>query len=152
MAFDGAAGWSRAANLVYRAHGLLGTSFVFWPFDRGHAQYAGMASGFGVEAVGGGPGRAWTVPVEAFYFVRSSRSTRVGVRGGPRFTVAGADWPLGWTAVAAFIWRQAIGASAGFAPRDFDVEVGAHPLAGATFLGVSIGVALNNERGLRRDW
>jgi hypothetical protein len=147
---DGALG-AAAGDLVYDAHVRLGTEVDAYPFHggSGEAQRLGVVAGFGLDAIGSRIPRAWTVPVDAYWFVRSSEGTRVGVIAGPRFAVAGADRGFGWRAGVDFAWRDVWDHSPSFGPRDIHIRVSMESFADVIYGGVSLSVA---SRRVLESW
>jgi hypothetical protein len=151
LRLDGGVGWTRGEGLAYAAHARLGLTWIFWPVN-GHAHHAGLVGGFGADALGDLVPRAWTVPLEAFYYVRTSQRTRMGLLGGPTFAVVGAERPLGWSGALDLVWREALGHEWRFAPRDLDLALAVHRLSRMTFVGVSVGVTGRDRYGEGTKW
>jgi hypothetical protein len=138
---DGAVGAS-AGDLVYDAHLRLGTEVNAYPFHGGNGQpqRIGAVAGFGLDAIGSRIPQAWTVPIDAYWFVRSSPRTRVGVIAGPRFAVAGADRGTGWRVSVDFAWRDIWQSSPAFGARDIHVRAAIESFADVTYAGLALSI------------
>jgi len=94
VALDGQVGIDSSARVPYAASARAGAE-VRWL----HAHRVGLLAGVRVDADGSRVPRAWTVPIDAYWYVPwLGGGVRAGLVGGVRVQVAGADRPLGWTA------------------------------------------------------
>ncbi len=149
---DAGLGGADEGSVAYDVHARAGSWVVFYPGHDGHGHLIGLLGGIGIDGVGDPIPAAWTAPVDAFYYVNPAAPIRVGLIGGPRFTVAG-DRPLGWSAGVHVVWREALtpgqdsDEGTPFGPRDLHFEVDAEGLAGAVFLGLSVGVGTRARYG-----
>jgi hypothetical protein len=150
LGIDGAVGPS-SEGLAYEAHVRLGSEATMYPFDNGHGQRIGFSAGFGVDAVGSRIERAWTVPVDVYWYVRASRDARVGVVAGPRFAVAG-DRDIGGRVGLDFVLRDVWDINHPLAPRDIHVRAGAEQMGDVTFVGVSLAIATRGRFGFHSGW
>jgi hypothetical protein len=155
LGLSGGVGWADRDHLAYDAHLLLG-SYVNFQFPGGTKHLLGFTAGLGVDAVGDRIARAWTVPIDAFYYVgkASGGRARVGAVGGPRFNLGGRpgggsdnETHFGWRAGVAIVSRDVWDSSNRFAPRDIHVELAVERVADATFVGLSLSIATRSAFG-----
>ena len=140
---DGSVGSSSDGDLAYDAHLRIGTGFA--PMLR-FLFHAGITAGVGIDAVGERIARAWTVPVEAFWYVQSSEVTRLGVFGGPTFAID-TDRSRGWSAGLDFVWTRDYEGKGALAPRTIHVGLAAQEIADATFVGLAVSFATRSILG-----
>lgn len=139
VALDAGIGWGSGDQTAYNAHARFGTAGTMH-FGSGYGHRIGWSAGIGLDAVGDRVPRAWTVPLDGFYFVRASAATRLGLLTGPRFGLT-ADRGFGWAAKVQVIWRHVFTHPHWSSPRDLHFEIGVQSAADTTFIGIAIGVA-----------
>lgn len=141
VGLTGGVGWAEGGHLAYDAHAQLGTQVGFRSRKLSH--HTGVVAGVGLDAIGDLVERAWTVPVDGFYYVGkpAEGSLRFGVTGGPRFAFAGADRGVGWHGGVAVIARDVWGSGAARALRDVRLELAFDRLADVSMLGLSLTLA-----------
>jgi hypothetical protein len=151
LGLDGAIGWASGGDLAYDAHLTLGSQVGFWlPGTRGK-HLVGATAGIGVDAIGDRIPRAWTIPIDTYWYVQSARRVRLGVIAGPRFAIAGADRRIGWRAAIDLVRRDLIDSQHALAPRDVHVQLGVERVADATFVNVSVGATARSRFGYWSD-
>lgn len=110
-----------------------------------HTQLMGISSGVTLDGAGERIPEAWTIPIDAYLYVRTSDRTSLGPIGGVRWAFAGADRALGWRAGLDLI---VAGVGSGISlrdPRNVHISVDVQRLAGATFLGLTVGIEDSNR-------
>ncbi|HET7504980.1 MAG TPA: hypothetical protein VFK02_28345 [Kofleriaceae bacterium] len=164
LGLDGAAGWAAGGQLAYDAHLTVGSQAVFYWMTHGSGtpQLLGATAGIGIDAIGDRVPRAWTIPVDVYWYRRlalwwndPTRGTpdrvRFGLIAGPRFAIAGADRRLGWRAAVDIVLRNLIDTEYALAPRDAHVELGVERVADAIFVNIALGIRARSRFGLWAD-
>lgn len=162
VALDGGVGIAASGDVAYAASLRLGTE-MRWSAGEltGHCspcvmQRTGILAGLRVDADGDRIARAYTIPLDAYEYYPVASRFSIGLRGGLRFAVAGADRALGWAAGVDFVGQGVFSAGAhhSTSPRNVHVLVGATKLADVTFVGLTLGVSSADryERRERELW
>jgi len=145
----GRVGWVSGDRTAYAIAARIGTEGRAYPFsdcEHGcHAHIIGLSTGVALDGAGDRIPRAWTIPVDGYWYVRSSARTRLGPVGGVSWAFAGADRGLGWRAGIDLIVRDVRRGHGALGPRHVHVGADVRRIAGATFLGVTVGVAGTNR-------
>jgi hypothetical protein len=139
LGIDGAIGQS-SDGLAYDAHVRLGTEMTLNSSGYGDGHKLGAIAGFGLDAVGTRIERAWTVPIDVYCSVITSRRTRLNVVAGPRVAVAG-ERDIGGRVGVDVVLRDVWDSEHPLAPRDIHVRAGVEPMAEVTFIGISLSIA-----------
>jgi len=111
----------------------------------------GLSAGVALDRAGDRIPRAWTVPVDAYWYWPTDtllgHHRKLGTVGGVSWTLSGADRGFGWRAGLDLSVRGGVesilGASRGSGALDFPhlhVGAGVQRLAGHTFLGLTVGI------------
>ena len=144
-------GWISGKQTAYALAARIGTSTMFYPCSwyggSCSATISGLSAGVALDGAGDRIPRAWTVPIEAYWYAGTSNRTRLGPVGGVSWAFAGADRGFGWRAGLDFI----MDIGGGHTALDVHhVHVGAdvQRLAGATFVGITVGLAGMNRHDL----
>ncbi len=147
IALDGGVGLAASGEIPYAASLRMGTEM-----KRSGGMRTGVLAGIRVDADGDRIPRAYTIPLDAYAYYPVAPHVAVGLRGGLRFAVAGADRAFGWTAGVDVIGEGVFHAVdlARTSPRDVHVLIGATRLADITFVGLTIGVS-GTDRYERRE-
>ncbi len=140
---DGAVGLTSGDHAAYDAMAKLGSEVRFAP----HV----WAIEVGIEADAYGPAipRAWSVPIELAYRFAGKRNVE-GIHGGPRFALGGTRG-TGWNLGLDYRRKDALGSDGRFQPRDLVLSIDATNVAGATYLGLSLGVGNTRSHGWWED-
>jgi hypothetical protein len=128
---------------AYALAARIGTAAKFGP--PWSAMIGGLSAGVALDGAGDRIARAWTIPIEVYWYAGTSNRTRLGPVGGVSWAFAGAERGLGWRAGLDFIMDVGSGHTA----LDLhNVHVGAdvQRLAGATFVGITVGIAGMNRQ------
>lgn len=147
LGLDGSIGTVDSGKLAYSAFLRLGTKMRVYPFDNGGAHKIGVLVGLGIDRRGAQIERAWTMPLDVFWYCRAGSRTRIGIVGGPRFTVGGADRKLGWYAGVDIVRRDVVRSTSWFGPRDVNVNLGVERMADTTFAVMTLGISSRDREG-----
>lgn len=161
VALDGGAGLESGARVPWGASARVGTEMLWFAGGlvgdcspcSGHR--TGVLAGVRVDADASRVPRAWTVPIDAYWYVPwLGRQVHPGVVGGVRVRFAGADRALGWTAGLDFAAPEALGRGAWVLPHDLHVGLSAVRIADLTFLALTLGMSSQDryDRAHGRDW
>lgn len=151
LELDGGVGWATGNAVPYEAVARIGFD-ALWFFSNfigadcshgcgGHRM--GITVGTGVDAIGDRIPRAWTLPVEAYWYLPRIGNTNIhpGIAGGVAWRIAGADRALGWTAGLELIRRKIGDGTKLSSPRDLHLGVAVHKLSDVTFVGLTVGLS-----------
>jgi hypothetical protein len=104
----------------------------------------GLSAGVALDRAGDRIPRAWTLPIDGYWYwpISSPLGSRMklGAVGGVSWAFAGADRGLGWRAGLDLFVRNRFGGHTAFAPQHVHVGAGVQRLAGRTFLGLTVGI------------
>jgi hypothetical protein len=138
---------SIAARIGTEGFGYL-DEFLFGDCSRTggvcHAQLMGISTGLTIDGAGERIPEAWTIPVDAYIYAQTSDRTSLGPVGGVSWAFAGADRALGWRAGLDLVLELGRGHTA-LDPDHVHVGAGVQRLAGATFVGITLGIGLNRH-------
>ena len=113
------------------------------------AHRTGIVAGVRVDADGSRIPQAWTVPIDAHWYVPwFGSSNSLGAVGGPRIRFAGADRDLGWSAGLDFAHELDRGLHWS-APNELHIGVAVEQLADLAFVGVTLALASRDRYVLR---
>ncbi len=156
---DGGLGWASGDHLAYNLSARIGDEMLWFagvltgdcnPCD---AHRTGVSTGITVDAIGSYVHRAWTIPLDAYWYLPGPRTRHLGLVGGVSWQFAGADRRLGWWAGLDLVKRNVFDGWGQFDPRDMHVGVAVKRLAGETFVGVSFGISNMGRYDVDgRDW
>lgn len=147
LGLDGSIGTADGDELAYSAFLRLGSQVSWHPFSNGNAHTMGVLAGLGIDRIGAQIERAWTVPVDAFWYGKVGSDYRLGIGGGPRFTVGGADRSLGWRAGVDLVKRDLTADLHWLGLRDVGINLGVERISDATFVGVTLAIASRSNHG-----
>ncbi|HEY1553270.1 MAG TPA: hypothetical protein VGF94_00480 [Kofleriaceae bacterium] len=150
VAIDGRLGADSSGRVPYSAEARIGDEALWFAgtltgiCNPCSAHRTGILAGVRVDADGSRVGQAWTIPVDAYWYVPypSNHGYHLGAVGGVAVRFAGADRGLGWNAgVDLAITRLVDGPASGFSPHDWHVELGANHIADLTFIAITVGTS-----------
>jgi hypothetical protein len=98
-----------------------------------------LSAGAAVDAYGAAIPAGWTVPVDVTVEIENPHVLALDVHGGPRFAVS-ADRDTGWNIGLRYRREEALCSRGQFHPQDLVLSADVTQVAGATFVGVTVGV------------
>jgi hypothetical protein len=145
---DGGVGWVSGGRTAYTVAARIGTEMA-WAAgvllggcaDGCRAHRTGITTGVMVDAAGDRIPRAWTIPLDAHWHYPTTRETYLGPVAGVSWAFAGADRGLGLRGGVELIVRAVFDHHGRFGPRDIHIAAGVERIAGATFVGLAVGLA-----------
>jgi hypothetical protein len=160
VALDAGAGLESGQRVPWGASARVGTEMLWWPGELVDdcspclTHRTGILAGVRVDADGSRVPRAWTVPVDAWWYVSwLGRHVHPGVTGGARVRFAGADRALGWTAGLDFSAPGALGRGAAWLPRNLHIGLATTRIADLTFVALTIGMSSQDRYDRHgHDW
>ncbi len=161
VAVDADVGVESGVRVPYAVSARIGTEMLWFAGSLVgacgpcSAHRTGILAGVRLDGDGARVPNAWTVPVDAYWYVPwPSDRIHLGAVGGVRVRFAGADRALGWTAGLDLAVPHVLGSV--MHPgrwRGFHVGVGVEQVADLTFLGLTVGVASGGRYDRDgRDW
>lgn len=136
VALDGAVGLETDSRMPYRASVRFGSE-ASWH----GAMRTGGTIGLQLDGDGDRIDQSWTVPLDVYhYFPNNGHHVHIGVLGGLRPRVAGADRDLGWSAGLDVVATRAFSKRSAFRPRTVHVGAGLERVADVTFIGLTLAV------------
>jgi hypothetical protein len=149
----GSIGGVSGVRAAYAVTARVGDQFTVSPWCRHGTcpeHLIGVSAGVALDRAGDRIPRAWTLPVDAYWYwptgTRFGNHMKLGAVGGVSWQLSGVDRGFGWHAGLDLSVRWGaqwiFGASRGSGALDFPhlhVGAGVQRLAGHTFLGLSIG-------------
>jgi hypothetical protein len=157
VALDGAIGVDSSLRTAYAVSARIGLEDLWDPGNllnmcaHGcHAQRWGALAGIQLDGEGARIPFAWTIPLDGYYYVgHFGNHGHVGLLGGVRFRVAGADRAVGWSGGLDFV-TNAFGGVSPFAPHDLHIGVGVERVSDVVFVGLTLAIASMDRYG--NDW
>ncbi len=144
VAFDGRVGWASGDHVPYALSAQIGA-------EREAHYLTGIVAGLRVDADGDRIPRALTIPIDAYaYLPKVRHAPRIGLTGGPRFAIAGADRGLGWSVGVDFVARNLLWEGTARLvqePDNLHVKIGVEHVADVTFVALTVGMASRDRAG-----
>jgi hypothetical protein len=106
----------------------------------------GVSAGVALDAYGPAIPAAWTVPADVTIEIENPHVLAIDVHGGPRFALSG-DRDTGWNLGIRYRRQEVLFDRGHFHPQDLVLSADVTQVAGATFVGITVGVG--NSRGHR---
>jgi hypothetical protein len=143
----GSLGRVSGSRTAYAIAGRLGTEGLatLWCSNGICPQHLiGMSAGLALDRAGDRIPRAWTVPLDGYWYWPVRTHVKLGAVGGISWAFAGADRELGWRAGLDLFVRWAIDpfvrGSRAVDPHHVHVGAGVQRIGGRTFLGLTLGI------------
>ena len=143
LELDGAIGMTSDTHTAYDVAAKLGSEVRFAP------HVVSIDAGLELDAYGPAMPRAWSLPIELAY-IHDGRHHAAGIHGGPRFSLDGAR-DTGWNVGLEVRRKHAFRDDDRWHPSDLVISLDATHLAGATFLGLTVGVGNARSHGWWED-
>ena len=161
VALDAHVGADSGRRVAYAAEARIGTEMLWFAGEMigncspcsGHR--TGILAGVRLDADGSRVPRAWTIPVDAYWYVPwGHEHLHIGAVGGARVRFAGADRALGWTAGLDVVLAHKLQyGDRPTRPTDWHVEVGVERVADLTLVALTVGTASAGRYNAGpRDW
>ena len=161
VALDADAGLESGARVPWGASARVGTEMLW--FAGGlvgdcspcNDHRTGVLAGVRVDADASRVPRAWTIPVDAYWYVPwLGRDVHPGIIGGVRVKFAGADRAVGWTAGLDFAAPDALGGGGRAAPHNLHFGLAVVRVADLTFVAFTAGMSSQDryDRAHGDDW